>query len=231
MGAQVRTDIAAVPPLIRRALRIARRRILVGLLPPERGCLPAGLAADADPTHTGGHCEPPASAPIMLSRKLIQEPGVLKKPPDESESTPIKLSELIEASEFVSVSDLDEHQAYICKRTGRIISVSEGMDLEEEVEFPDDPDLDAYHMVPHRRDLDLGRRVALSFVAEELPAALDKARNIFSRKGAYRRFRQLLQATGTLDKWYAFEERATVAALEQWCDEVGVTLIDNDRPS
>jgi len=167
----------------------------------------------------------------MLSRKLIQEPGVLKKPPDESESTPIKLSELIEASEFVSVSDLDEHQAYICKRTGRIISVSEGMDLEEEVEFPDDPDLDAYHMVPHRRDLDLGRRVALSFVAEELPAALDKARNIFSRRGAYRRFRQLLQATGTLDQWYAFEERATVAALEQWCDEVGVTLIDNDRPS
>ncbi len=152
-------------------------------------------------------------------------------PPEEPESTPIKLSDLIEAFEFVSVSDLDEHQAYICKRTGRIIFVSEGVDLDEEVEFPDDPDMGAYHVVPHRRDLDLGRRVALSFVAEELPDSLNKARDIFSRKGAYGRFKQLVQTTGTLDKWYAFEERATQAALEEWCDEVGVTLIDNERPS
>jgi len=152
-------------------------------------------------------------------------------PPDATESKPIKLSDLIDAVEFVSVSDLDEYQAYICMRTGRIISVSEGMDLEEEVEFPDDPDPSDYRRVPHRREFDLGRRVALSLVAEELPGSLDKARDIFSRKGAYGRFRQLLQATGTLDKWYAFEARATEKALEQWCDAVGVKLIGHERPS
>lgn len=152
-------------------------------------------------------------------------------PLEEPESTPIKLSELLDAFEFVSVSDLDEHQAYICKRTGRIIFVSEGVDLEEEIEFPDDPDMADYQAVPHRRDLDLGRRVALSFIAEELPASLNKARDIFSRKGAYSRFKQLLQATGTLDKWYAFEERATEKSLIEWCDEAGVTLIDNEGPA
>lgn len=150
-------------------------------------------------------------------------------PTEEPKSASVKLQELADAFEFVSVSGLDEHQAYICKRTGRIIFVSEGVNLEEVIEFPDDPELAGYLPVPHRRDLDLGRRLALSFVAEELPGALDKAREIFSRKGAYSRLQQLLQATGTLDKWYAFEARATETALEDWCAEVGVTLIDSEQ--
>jgi len=150
-------------------------------------------------------------------------------PTEETGSGPVKLSELVDAFEFVSVSDLDEHQAYICKRTGRIIFASEGVDLEEDIEFPDDPELADYLPVPHRRDLDLGRRLALSFVAEALPGSFAKATEIFSRKGAYRRFKQLLQATGTLDTWHAFEARATETALAEWCDEVGVTLIDNEQ--
>ena len=152
-------------------------------------------------------------------------------PTEEPESAPVKLSELADAFEFVSVSDLDEHQAYICKRTGRIIFVSEGVDLEKDIEFPDDPELADYLPVPHRRDLDLGRRLALSFVAEELPGSFDKAREIFSRRGAYSRFKQLLQTTGTLDKWYAFEARATETALRDWCAAVSVPLLDNEQPA
>ena len=68
-------------------------------------------------------------------------------PTEEPEAAPVKLSELVDAFEFVSVSDLDEHQAY------------------------------------------------------------------------------------TLDKWHAFEARATELALEEWCVEVGVTLIDNEQPA
>ena len=101
---------------------------------------------------------------------------------EEPEAEPIKLSELVDAFEFVSVSDLNEHQAYICKRTGRIIFVSEGVDLKEDIEFPDDPEPTHYLQVPHRRDLDLGRRLALSFVAEELPDLFDEAMEIFSQK-------------------------------------------------
>ena len=152
-------------------------------------------------------------------------------PTEEPEAAPVKLSELVDAFEFMSVSDLDEHQAYICKRTGRIIFVSEGVNLEEDIEFPDDTELADYLPVPHRRDLDLGRRLALSFVAEKLPGSFDKASEIFSRKGAYSRFKQLLQATGTLDKWHAFEARATELALKEWCGEVRVTLIDNEQPA
>ncbi len=146
-------------------------------------------------------------------------------PPEEPESAPIALSELVDAYEFVSASYLDEHHAYICKRTGRIIFVAEGLDLEEDPELPEDPDPVDYWPVPHKRDLDLGKRLALSFVAEHLPGSFDEARAIFSRKGAYSRFKQLLHATGTLDKWYAFEAQATEAALVEWCNDVGVPLI------
>jgi hypothetical protein len=152
-------------------------------------------------------------------------------PEEEPETAPIKLSELVDAFEFVSVSDFDEHQAYICKRTGRIVFVSEGVDLEEDMEFPDDSEEADYLPVPHRRDLDLGKRLALSFVTEELPGSYDKAREIFGRKGAYSRFKHLLQATGTLDKWYAFEARATETALRDWCAAVSVPLLDNEQPA
>jgi hypothetical protein len=181
------------------------------------------------PFQVGGFVEPFS---ICGSDAVLHtEPGAKRLPTEEPESAPVKLSELIDAFEFVSVSDLDEHQAYICKNTGRIIFVSEGVDLEEDIEFPDDPELADYLPVPHRRDLDLGRRLALSFVAEELPGSFDKATEIFRQKGAYSRLKQLLQATGALDKWYAFEARATEMALEEWCGEVGVTLIDNQQPA
>jgi hypothetical protein len=47
--------------------------------------------------------------------------------------------------------------------------VSESIDLEEGL--PEDlTDSEQYEAVPHRRDLALGKRVALSFIEQELPA-------------------------------------------------------------
>jgi hypothetical protein len=139
-------------------------------------------------------------------------------------TAPIELGELIDAFEFVSISNLDEHEAYICKATGCIVFVSEDADLETGAAFPDDPDLAGYLSVPHRRDLVPGRRLALSFVADELPGSLNVATEIFSRRGAYSRFKQLLRANGIIDKWYTFEAQSTEAALISWCEDAGVLL-------
>jgi len=137
----------------------------------------------------------------------------------------VKLSELVDAFEFVSVSGFEENRAYVCRKTGRVFWVSDVVDMDEE-ELPEDLDeSDQYEAVPHRRELDLGKKLALSFVANELPAELPAARGIFSRKGAYGRFRRLLEVNGHLDKWYAFEERAVEAALKDWCEDVGIMLI------
>lgn len=79
---------------------------------------------------------------------------------DEVRGAAIKLSELVEAFEFVSVSEFEKHHAYICHTT----------------------------LAPEPRE-------------------------IFSRKGAYGKFKRLLDANEILDRWYVFEERATEAAL------------------
>lgn len=145
---------------------------------------------------------------------------------DEAESAPIKLSELLDAFEFVSVSQFEEHQAYICRKTGRIYFVSENIDVEQDL--PEDlMESEQYEAVPNRRDLALGKRVALSFIEEELPASLPKAREIFSHEGAYGKFKRMLEVNGILDRWYAYEESAAEAALREWSDEVGLTLVDD----
>lgn len=153
---------------------------------------------------------------VKLSAMTAQAPG----------SAVISLSALVDAFEFVSVSELEEHQAYICRKTGRIFFTAESLELEEE-DLPEDlADSDQYEPVPYRRELNLGSRLALAFVQQELPGALPKAREIFSRKGAYARFKRLLHETGALDSWYAFEQRAVEAALRAWCDDVGIPLSD-----
>jgi hypothetical protein len=102
--------------------------------------------------------------------------------------------------------------------------------VEVEDDLPEDVETsEQYVALPDKRDLRLGRDLALSFVEEELPAALDKAYEIFRRKGAYARFRELLLATGALEKWYAFEQSATESALRDWCEVEG--FIVSDRPA
>ena len=83
---------------------------------------------------------------------------------------------------------------------------------------------DTYLAVPTKRDLDLGNRLALSFVGNELPDDYDTAANFFRKRGAYSRFKDLLSARGALQTWYDYEENATRAALRAWCAENGLEL-------
>jgi hypothetical protein len=47
---------------------------------------------------------------------------------------------------------------------------------------------------------------------------------IFSRRGAYRRYKDLLEQKGLLDEWYDFEQQRTRQALLDWCEENGIEL-------
>jgi hypothetical protein len=144
----------------------------------------------------------------------------------EALSAAVKFGELVDAFEFVSISDTDENHAYICRSTGRIFCVSDLLDDEDD-DVPEDIETsDLYIALPHRRDLGLGRNLALSFVGEELPAALNEAHKMFDRKGAYGRFKHLLQANSLLDKWYVFEQSAVEAALRDWYEAEEVALSD-----
>ncbi len=144
-----------------------------------------------------------------------------------TETVCVNAQELRSTFEFVSSGAPFEHSAYICLDTGRIYWDPEPAGLEADEDLPEDLETsDRYIAVPHKNDLQLGRSLALGFVAEEVPEDYDTVAGFFRRRRAYARFKNLLQARGKLDRWYEFEDRATEEALLAWCAENGIRPVD-----
>ena len=140
----------------------------------------------------------------------------------------IKFDDLLIAFEFIGSAAPSEHNAYVCPDTGQIYFTSALNPLDEEV--PDDLDTsDRYLQIPHKTELDLGKSLALRFVSSELPDCYEQVAEFFRRKGAYARFKDLLDAEGALDRWYQYEANATESALRKWCAENNIQLIEVDE--
>jgi Uncharacterised protein family (UPF0158) len=133
------------------------------------------------------------------------------------EALSVRFSDILEAFEFVSAGGGDENEAFLCTRTGKIYYRSE---LDEDLdELPADiGDSDKFLQIPDKRELDLGKPLALNFAREFLANDFDEVRRFFSKKGAYARFKALLERRRSLDQWYAFEEEAVEKALRAWCE-------------
>ena len=137
----------------------------------------------------------------------------------------VNFAELEDAFLFVSFGIQHENNAYICLDTGEIYYVSSTVDPEEDL--PEDlEESDRYIAVPHKNELDLGRNLALSFVDQELPGDYNTVAGFFRRRGAYGRFKQLLEDRGRLQQWYDFENHATEEALRRWCEDNGIRLVE-----
>ena len=138
---------------------------------------------------------------------------------------PVSFQEIRDASEFASASGLGKHQAFLCIRSGKIYCHSDLSDLNDEL--PEDiEDEEKYLGIPGKRELDLGKPLALDFARQVLPADFDDVRGIFGRRGAYARFKDLLARRRVLEQWYDFEKKATVRALREWCELNSVELAD-----
>jgi hypothetical protein len=136
----------------------------------------------------------------------------------------VKWSEFIDAFEFASFGAPHESRAFVNLDTGSLHCISDVIDLEEET--PEDLEVsDRYLALPHKNDLDLGSKLALSFTEQQLPREFGRVLGYFHKRGAYSRFKELLQDRGVLENWYAFEKDATERALKQWCDEHEIELV------
>ena len=134
----------------------------------------------------------------------------------------VKFSELLDAFKYVSAGSPFEHSAYLNLDTGQFHWHSDFGDNEEEL--PDDiDDENRYIDIPHKNDLDLGARLVFKFVADYLPEDLEAVRNIFRRRGAYSRYKDLLARRRMLDQWYAFENEETAKALGEWSRLNGIS--------
>ena len=132
----------------------------------------------------------------------------------------VSFSDLQLAFEFVSSGSMGENEAYLDRRSGKIYWHSEFSENHEEL--PDDIDDEKYISIPDKRELDLGTPLVLDFAREFLSDDYDEVRHIFSRRGAYRRYKELLVRRGALERWYDFSNKAEEAALRKWCAENGI---------
>jgi len=137
--------------------------------------------------------------------------------------------ELRNAFDFVSAGDPLDHSAWICLGTGKIYWWSPATGLDDEDLPKDIDDCDRYIAVPSQHDLDLGHRLALTFAEQELPDDYDIVTGFFRRRGAYSRFKSLLQTRGRLASWHEFEDRETDEALLAWCAAHSIQLLA-ERP-
>jgi hypothetical protein len=139
---------------------------------------------------------------------------------------PISFTDLELAFEFVSSGGLGENQAFLDKQSGKIYWHSEALGNDALEELPEDIDDEKYIEIPHKNELDLGKPLVMDFVSEFLPDDYDKVRRIFSKRGAYGRFKDLLVYKGLLDSWHDFSNRAEAAALRAWCEENAIAIDD-----
>ncbi|MFO0977405.1 MAG: UPF0158 family protein [Planctomycetaceae bacterium] len=141
------------------------------------------------------------------------------------------------AYHFVDVA-MSDNADYICRTTGKIIYQSpdnlesdcwseEDQEDEDSGEARPDVDYDddtRYCMVPNKDSLDLGSRLVRRFAEERLPDHRHEVSDIFRRRGAYRRFKELLADLNKLEEWYQYEQAATECALLTWAEEEGFTV-------
>lgn len=139
-----------------------------------------------------------------------------------------KFEDIADAFDFVSGAPMHELQAFLNRQTGEIYWHSELMDDEEELPADID-DETKYVPIPHQSELGLGKNVALNFAYQHLPDDVKQVETIFRGKGAYHRFKVLLEANGLLEQWYEFESQAKEKALREWCDAEEIEIDADGR--
>lgn len=131
-----------------------------------------------------------------------------------------KIGNIIDALDFVSSDPGQESEAFVSLTSGEVFYRSPYMERGESM--PDDvDDISQYIPVPYKTDLGLGARLAVEFVAGRYPGAEDEIRAMFSKRGAFARFKGWADCHNLLEDWLRFEEDAKAAAVRQWC-------MDND---
>jgi hypothetical protein len=136
----------------------------------------------------------------------------------------MKYRDIEDAFEFVSAHGQYEASAFVSRETGETCWVSDNI---EEEDLPEDLyESEDYVEIPHKNDLDLGRNLVFRFVSVRAPDHTEEVRRIFSRSGAYGRFKGLLERIHLLEEWYRFEAQETELALREWCGDQGFDLED-----
>jgi hypothetical protein len=136
----------------------------------------------------------------------------------------VKFSDLESAFESQNDGDPYDHVVYISRSTGQTYYRSDMTDIDE---LPEDvEENDDYVEIPHKYDLDHGKEIVWEFVDRQIPGLKNMVQGIFSRRGAYGRYKAFLADLELLDAWRRFEAERTKEALLEWCESKGISIED-----
>ena len=135
----------------------------------------------------------------------------------------MKYEDLESAFQWSSSGAPCENTALLNRQTGEVFLTSLHGDFDEEL--PEDiDDGTLYIAAPHKTELNLGRELVFEFIEEVAPRHLDKVDSYFRHRGAYSKFKSLLERESLLAAWYKYEAEATRQALLRWASENGLNV-------
>jgi len=80
--------------------------------------------------------------------------------------------------------------------------------------------------IPHKNDLGLGRQLVFEFIERHLPDKYHHVQYFFRKRGAYCRFKDLLESKRLLQSCYDFESQREEQVLRQWCEDNDIKFTD-----
>lgn len=138
-------------------------------------------------------------------------------------SVKFTFSDVETAFYFTGSETYGTHTAVLCRDTGKILFRSD-MGGINEIDEEEDIDWDQCVDVPHKSELGLGRDLVFEFVEKRLPDEFQRVQHIFHRRGAYSRFKALLESHELLQDWYDFENTRQQQVIRDWCIENSIEL-------
>ena len=137
----------------------------------------------------------------------------------------MKFEDVMDAFLLVAGDTMFDNKAAISRETGKVYFITDDCP----VELPEDiEDRNLYLYVPIWHELGLGSRLVFDFARDCIPDYYDQISDIFSYKGAYRKFRAFLIETDTLQMWYDYELKRQKEAVSERCLENDIK-IDEDK--
>jgi len=139
---------------------------------------------------------------------------------------PISFNNIQLAFEIADMEGGGSIRVILDRESGNAYQDSGGL-FDGDDELPDDiDDGERYVEIPDKKSLGLGKPLVMRFAREFMPDDFDDVRAIFSRRGAYARFKVLIARRGLIDTWHKFFDTAKEAAIREWCAENEIELSD-----
>jgi hypothetical protein len=153
---------------------------------------------------------------------------------------PVKLSAIIEGMDFQS----DEGRSYLHMATGEVVYITEEevRAAEEDAPLDDFPEwqhdniriakarleTDDYCALPSRFDIHEYRIMERFCLAVEDDDLRDDLCDAIRGRGAFRRFKDRIQAYGMAEAWYRYRDAALREMAIDWCEAQGIPYTETE---